>query len=87
MASDPTPSEPIPTGADTTAVAGRPCENCGTPLLGDHCYRCGQPVKGMVRHLASIMADVGDTILNIDSRIFRTLWPLFAFRVLICRLR
>jgi len=30
----------------------------------------------MVRHLASIMADVGDTILNIDSRIFRTLWPL-----------
>jgi len=52
------------------------CANCGAELLGQTCYACGQPVKGMVRHLASIMADVGDTILNIDSRIFRTLWPL-----------
>src|SRR5512147_342125 len=52
------------------------CANCGVELLGQTCYACGQPVKGMVRHLASIMADVADTILNIDSRIFRTLWPL-----------
>jgi len=52
------------------------CANCGAELLGQTCYACGQPVKGMVRHLASIMADVGDTLLNIDSRIFRTLWPL-----------
>ena len=52
------------------------CANCGAELLGQTCYACGQPVKGMVRHLASIMADIGDTILNIDSRIFRTLWPL-----------
>jgi hypothetical protein len=52
------------------------CANCGAELFGPHCYSCGQPVKGMVRQLTSILADVGDTILNIDSRIFRTLWPL-----------
>jgi hypothetical protein len=52
------------------------CANCGAELLGQTCYACGQPVKGMVRHLSSILADVFDTILNIDSRIFRTLWPL-----------
>ncbi len=53
------------------------CANCGTTLLGPHCYACGQPVKGMVRHLSSILSDIVDTILNIDSRIFRTILPLY----------
>jgi hypothetical protein len=52
------------------------CANCGSELFGPHCYACGQPVKGMVRQLSSILADIGDTVLNIDSRIFRTLAPL-----------
>ena len=60
-----------------TAPAQAACANCGTVLLGPHCYACGQPVKGMVRHLSSILADAADTILNIDSRIFRTLFPLY----------
>jgi hypothetical protein len=54
------------------------CANCGSELFGPHCYHCGQPVKGMVRQLSSILADIADTVLNIDSRIFRTLWPLIA---------
>lgn len=54
------------------------CANCGAELFGPHCYSCGQPVKGMVRQLSSILADVFDTVLNIDSRIFRTLGPLVA---------
>ena len=53
------------------------CANCGAELLGAHCYACGQPIKGMVRHLGSILHDVADTIFNIDSRIFRTLYPLY----------
>jgi len=52
------------------------CANCVSELFGPHCYACGQPIKGMVRQLSSILADVADTVLNIDSRIFRTLWPL-----------
>ena len=74
-------TEPSATGADATvgAVApGAACQNCGAPLLGPHCYRCGQPVTGLVRHFTSIIGDFFDTVLNIDARVFRTLWPLFA---------
>ena len=59
-------------------AAPRACQNCGAPLLGEHCYACGQPVKGLVRHFSSILGDFFDTVFNIDSRVFRTLWPLFA---------
>jgi hypothetical protein len=54
------------------------CQNCGTPLLGPHCYRCGQPVNGLVRHFTTVLGDFLDTVLNIDERVFRTLWPLLA---------
>lgn len=52
------------------------CGNCGTELLGETCYRCGQPTKGLVRQFSSIMGDFLDTVLNIDSRVFRTIGPL-----------
>ena len=69
------------TTADPVAAPATPprlCENCGTPLLGEHCYACGQPTKGMVRHFSSIIGDFFDTVLNIDSRVLWTLWPLLA---------
>lgn len=56
---------------------GKACANCGAPMHGPFCYACGQPEKGMIRHLASVLADVGDTIFNVDSRIFRSLPPLY----------
>ena len=62
--------EPVP--------AGKACGNCGAPLLGEHCYACGQPVKGLVRHFSSIIGDTLDSVFNLDTRIFRTLGPLFA---------
>jgi len=74
-------TEPSATGANAAvdaAVAGDACQNCGAPLLGPHCYRCGQPVTGLVRQFTSIIGDFLDTVLNIDARVFRTLWPLFA---------
>jgi hypothetical protein len=67
-----TPAAPEPTPAD------KACGNCGAPLLGDHCYACGQPVKGLVRHFSSIVGDALDSVFNLDTRIFRTLGPLFA---------
>lgn len=73
LAPDPDAPPPAPAAAAPPVVL---CANCGSELFGPHCYACGQPVKGMIRQLSSILADVGDTILNIDSRIFRTLWPL-----------
>lgn len=53
------------------------CANCGVPMHGPYCYACGQPEKGMIRHLASVLADVGDTIFNVDSRIFQSIPPLY----------
>lgn len=53
------------------------CLNCGAPLHGPYCYACGQPVKGMVRHLRSILHDVLDTVFEYDSRIWRSLIPLY----------
>lgn len=53
------------------------CLNCGTELQGEHCHRCGQPVKGLVRPLKSIVHDFLDTVFEYDSRIWRTLIPLY----------
>jgi hypothetical protein len=61
----------------TPPVPGPVCANCGAPLYGEYCYACGQPVKGLVRHLSGVLGDVFDTVLNIDSRIIRTLPALY----------
>ncbi len=61
-------SLPVPTGER--------CGNCGAPLFGPHCFRCGQPDHGLVRHFSSILGDLADSVLQIDSRLTRTLGPL-----------
>lgn len=66
------------TSHPTTMPDGPRCANCGTPLQGPYCSACGQPVKGLIRHLSGIVGDFLDSVLNFDSRTFRTLWPLFA---------
>ena len=72
-------AETPPAPASATAEATHaPCRNCGTPLLGPHCYACGQPVKGLVRPLGNLFGDLMDSVFNIDTRIVRTLGPLFA---------
>lgn len=76
-AASPAPATPAMPAAPVAAAAPRRCENCGSPLYGSHCYACGQPIKGMVRHFSSILGDFFDTVFNIDSRVLRTLGPLF----------
>jgi hypothetical protein len=70
-----TPASGTPEASPAPPPARR-CENCGSPLYGDHCYACGQPTKGLVRHFSSILGDFFDTVFNIDSRVLRTLGPL-----------
>jgi hypothetical protein len=80
MSSEPDPSTPAPPAAALPPAppkAMKACANCGAPMHGPFCYACGQPEKGMIRHLASVMADVADTIFNVDSRIFRSILPLY----------
>lgn len=61
-----------------TETATAKCQNCGTELLGPHCYKCGQPVNGLVRHFTSIVGDFFDSVFDLDTRVFRTIGPLFA---------
>ncbi len=65
------------TDPSAAAPALPPCRNCGTPILGPHCYACGQPVRGLVRPLGNLFGDLMDSVFNIDTRIVRTLGPLF----------
>jgi hypothetical protein len=76
MNETPTPL-PMPAATPTAApTAARRCDNCGSPLLGEHCYACGQPTKGLVRHFSSIIGDFFDSVFNFDTRTLRTLGPL-----------
>jgi len=70
-----TASPPVPPSAPPPTPTRR-CENCGTPLYGEHCHACGQPTKGLVRHFSSVLGDFFDTVFNIDSRVLRTVGPL-----------
>ena len=72
---DPLPAAPAP--ATAAATPTHPCANCGAPMHGPYCYACGQPEKGLIRQLASVMSDVLDTVFNIDSRLFRSIFPLY----------
>lgn len=67
---------PAPPAALQPPVASL-CANCGVALEGKYCHACGQPVKGMIRPLSSLTADVADSVFNLDSRILRTLGPLY----------
>lgn len=73
----PTPVPPPATPPAGPQWAQKACANCGAPMHGPYCYACGQPEKGMIRQLASVMHDVLDTVFNIDSRVFRSLLPLY----------
>ena len=61
------------------AVSTENCLNCGEVLTGQHCSHCGQPARVRVLSLWSLVKDVVGDLLDADSRIWRTLWPL-AFR-------
>lgn len=70
------PGIATPAGRANTDGIGDPCGNCGAILRGPHCHQCGQPVKGLVRHFSSMLGDLLDTFLQLDTRIARTLSPL-----------
>jgi hypothetical protein len=57
-------------------VSTENCRNCGEVLTGQHCSHCGQPATVRVLSLWELTRDVVGDLLNVDSRVWRTLWPL-----------
>lgn len=64
-------AEPGP--RDTSPPA---CLNCGETLQGAFCSRCGQEAADFHRPLRSFVSDFVENVLNLDSKLLRTLGPL-----------
>ena len=52
------------------------CANCGDVLAGEYCSRCGQQAIDLRLPLSTLFSDVVGDILNLDTRLVRTLRPL-----------
>ncbi|HEX6201085.1 MAG TPA: DUF3667 domain-containing protein [Thermoanaerobaculia bacterium] len=53
------------------------CLNCGAPLAGAFCHRCGQEAVDRRVPLRTLAADALGDLFALDSRVLRTLRPLF----------
>lgn len=51
--------------------------DCSTTLNGSYCYVCGQREQRRVASLHSLVGEYVSGVLDWDSRVWRTLWPLF----------
>lgn len=52
--------------------------NCGTTLESRYCHICGQRKQRRVVSLFLLAGELIEGIFDIESRLWRTLWPLFA---------
>src|SRR5210317_2067147 len=52
------------------------CLKCGTELLGQYCGRCGQRARSRLISLWELLQDAFGDLLELDSRLWRTLIPL-----------
>ena len=63
-------------GGDPAAPA-HPCANCGHPRNARFCPKCGQNDRDYIRSLPPLLGDILKETFELDSRIRRTLPPLF----------
>ncbi|PWK51972.1 DUF3667 domain-containing protein [Pleionea mediterranea] len=52
------------------------CKNCQTHLTGPFCHQCGQPNKSIIRFFGSMIKELLEDIISLDSRAARTLFAL-----------
>ena len=62
--------------ADGHVVAIENCLNCGTALSGQYCGNCGQRSRSRLISLWELVSDAFGDLLELDSRIWKTLIPL-----------
>lgn len=53
------------------------CDNCGAALEGAFCHHCGQEKKSYIRNLSGVLSEFFGEFSNWDTRLWRTLWPLW----------
>ena len=51
------------------------CANCAEPLVGEYCSRCGQRAVSLQRPAMDLLSDAVGDLLNLDTRLVRTLRP------------
>lgn len=59
------------------AVESPDCLNCGARLKGQYCGICGQRARNRLISLWELISEAFGDLLEIDSRLWRTLIPLF----------
>jgi hypothetical protein len=52
------------------------CANCGETLAGEYCSGCGQRAVSLQRPAIDLLSDAVGDLLNLDTRLVRTLRPL-----------
>ena len=52
--------------------------DCGSQLKGKYCHQCGQRRQRRTASIFSLIGELISGLFNWDSRMWRTLWPLFA---------
>ncbi len=65
----------------SSGIASAPveqCLNCKTPLAGQYCANCGQRARSRLISLWELTTDAFGDLFEVDSRLWRTLIPLFA---------
>ena len=65
------------TSARTGATATTACANCGSQRSGRFCATCGQSDRDYKRGLPPLLGDILKETFELDSRIVRTIEPLF----------
>ena len=58
-------------------IAVVPCPNCGHERNSRFCAKCGQNDRDYIRALPPVLGDILKETFELDSRIFRTIKPLF----------
>jgi Protein of unknown function (DUF3667)/Domain of unknown function (DUF4286) len=67
----------IPSGGIAAAPVEQ-CLNCKNPLSGQYCATCGQRARSRLISLWELVSDAFGDLFELDSRLWRTLIPLFA---------
>jgi hypothetical protein len=61
---------------DEAPAASPDCLNCGTRLKGQYCRNCGQRSRSRLISLWELVSDAFGDLLELDSRLWKTLVPL-----------